>query len=182
MRKMSIIVAIAVLLTLPVDAAGKGKPPKAPAMGKTCAELVANGGDWDLGHPQGDGSYVAVISNDPGHGGVCIDVAAAAGGDWVIEWDIEMPQGFIDGLFLLIKDSHPGDQCWSEEILEPAEAGTTTATNIPAAATNACPGGWDDPSPDLAFIAMRNIKGPNIKAAKRNGFTITFTVTPPHAA
>ena len=179
MRRLSILlVTIGLLIALPVTASGKGKPARPPSLGKTCAELVTNGALWDLGHPEANGSYVAVISNEPDHGGICIDIPAAAAGDWVIDWEIELSQGYVKGLYLLIKDSHPGDECWSQEILEPAENGSTTATNIPAAIENACPvgdiGDWDDPSPDLVFIAMSNIK-----RAQKSDFTITFTVTVP---
>ena len=168
MKRILILVVAAGLLVVLPGTALAGKPDKPAAPGKTCADLVANGAVWNLGDLN-EGTYAATIP-------ACIDVPNVPAGNWDISWSItEGDRGYVKGLLFMIKDSHPGDTCWSKEILSPAVMGVTVAGDIPASGNDACGTVWTEAqeSEPLVFLAMADIRGP------RGGWSIKIEATPP---
>jgi hypothetical protein len=164
------LVVVGLLMAFPgvAFAAKGGHPGKPITAGKTCAELVANGAVWNPGAFD-DGSYTATLP-------ACIDIGDVPAGNWTVSWTItEGDRGSVEGLLFMIKDSMPGDTCWSEEILSPALSGGTTAIDIPASGADACGTGFaeaQEPEP-LAFVAMYDMK------RAKGDWVITVEVTPP---
>ncbi len=201
MKHLFVIVtslALLAALALPAAARGGKKPPRAQP-GQTCEALVENGAIWDPGtwvvggdgHSDGD-HYDAQIT--PGHGAICIDVRGGGSGhgagDWIIDWEIVTPPPaphVINSILFEMKDSHPGDICWLEEVGDPARVGTLSTgvdgesgDDIPATLVDACGTSWSDPDPALAFLTLLDIHRFNrlLRDPDRD-FLINVTLTPP---
>lgn len=166
-RMLILVVVVGLLMAFPgVASAAKGGKPI--TVGKTCAELVANGAVWNPGSFDGF-SYTATVP-------ACIDIGNVPPGDWTVSWTItEGDRGSVEGLLFMIKDSMPGDTCWREEVLSPALLGGTTAMDIPPSGADACGTGFaeaQEPEP-LAFVAMYDMK------RAKGDWVMTVKVTPP---
>ena len=169
-RIVILLVVVGLLMACPgvAFAAKGGNPGKPITAGKTCEELVANGAIWNLG-TFADGSYTATLP-------ACIDIGDVPAGNWTVSWTIaEGDRGSVESLLFMIKDSMPGDTCWSEEVLSPALLGSTTAIDIPASGADACGSVWTEPadSEPLVFLAMYDMK------RAKGDWVITMVVTPP---
>ena len=169
-RIVILLVVVGLLMACPgvAFAAKGGNPGKPITAGKTCAELVANGAVWNTGVFD-DGSYTATLP-------ACIDIGYVLAGNWTVSWTItEGDRGSVEGLLFMIKDSMPGDTCWSEEVLSPALTGATTAFGIPASGDDACGRVRTEPadSEPLVFLAMSDMK------RATGDWVITMVVTPP---
>ena len=169
-RIVILLVVVGLLVAFPgvALAAKGGNPGKPVTAGKTCADLVDNGAVWDPGTFDGV-SYTATLP-------ACIDIGNVPAGNWTVSWLIsEGDRGSVEGLLFMIKDSMPGDTCWSEEVLSPALSGGTTAKDIPASGEDACGTGFAEAqeSEPLAFVAMYDMK------RAKGDWVITVEVTPP---
>lgn len=106
----ALAVALVVLMAVPATAAKPDKPPKQPQPhpdGLTCLET----GWGAVVEPSDDGFIVTV---DGGGETACVDVPAAPGETW----GVEVTVGSARGVWVMVKDSQPGDFCWGAEVTE----------------------------------------------------------------
>lgn len=163
---LTVLTVMLVLLAFAAPATAKGKPQRPPSdTGYACADLVANGAVWDLGE-HAAGVYTGTISNDPQHGGVCIDLLDQhrVEGNWTVEWTISVPEGELRGLLLIFEKGRTGKVYDDNEVLRPGNNSTGTWT------TDSFTPDGDGP---FVFVAMRDLKG-----AKKSNWSIDFSITP----
>ena len=132
---------------------GKGKPD--PVDGQTCEE-------YDDGSLiPGPGVYTATENGFTltltEEGMVCVDVDGVSAGTWTVDVTVGSARGVTMGL----RDSVPGEWCWSGN----TKTTDTFAFESPASEMNACPiggeggGSYSDGDPALAFTAYITTRG-----------------------
>lgn len=172
-RTMIIMLTVGMLVAFAMPASAKKGGGKSPWTNtRTCQDLIDNGATgWsDYEYDSSNGVYTVTFTVP---GAVCIDIAAGEG-PWSIKVDTD---GSRSGLLMEIKDSMPGDVCWSQESRTTVPS-ATYSPDLKASATNVCGTEYPDLSPG-GYKTSQYVFYAGGTGHKPLDHPITITVTPP---